>query len=174
MSNMSFRGMALWLRWRERRGDLRQQLVDAGLDQGQVVLDYGCGIGSYTLPAARIVGESGMVYALDIHPLAIQTVEKRAGEEQIPNIRTIHSGKDTGLADDSVDVILLYDVIHGIQNKQALLQELHRVLRPDGHLSVIPDHMSRGELLEIMTQPNLFCLQGQHGEVLAFTKDGSA
>ena len=76
--NLAFRGMALWLRAREIFGDMQQRLIDAGLQGGQVVLDYGCGIGSYSIPAARIVGDGGTVYALDMHPLAIETVERRA------------------------------------------------------------------------------------------------
>ena len=67
ISNLGFRGLAFILRRREKRHDLRALLVRAGLSQGQAVLDYGCGIGSYALPAARIVGAEGKVHALDIH-----------------------------------------------------------------------------------------------------------
>ena len=49
-----------------------------GLRKGQIVLDYGCGIGSFAIPAAKIVGDDGFVYALDIHPLAIRTIEQKA------------------------------------------------------------------------------------------------
>jgi len=48
-----------------------------GLKKGQIMLDYGCGIGSFTIPASQIVGNNGVIYALDIHPLAIKTVEKK-------------------------------------------------------------------------------------------------
>jgi len=52
-------------------------LREMGIQKGQTVLDYGCGIGSFSIPAAKMVGNDGIVYALDIHPLAIKAVEKK-------------------------------------------------------------------------------------------------
>lgn len=174
MSDISFRGLALWLRLREKRGDPQRRLQEAGLELGQDVLDFGCGIGSFTLPAAQIVGKSGTVYALDIHPLATETVERRAASEQLGNIKTILSDRDTGLPDQSVDVVLLYDVLHSVSDQQALLRELHRVLRPPGLLSVVPDHMTRDQVLKTMGGEGLFDFQAQRGESLAFTKHADA
>lgn len=173
MPNIYFRGMSLFLKLRERFGNPRDQLEKVGLEQGQVVLDFGCGIGSYALPAARIVGPEGMVYALDVHPLAIKTIERRARQEALANLKTIHSGQGTGLPDESVDVVLLYDVFHMIPDQGALLQELHRVLRPGGLLSVIPDHMGEDALLEVMGNGDLFAAQGRHKKALAFKKQAN-
>jgi ubiquinone/menaquinone biosynthesis C-methylase UbiE len=166
--NVAFRGMAVWLRLREIFGDRRQRLVEAGVKEGQTILDYGCGIGSYAIPAAQIVGTEGRVYALDMHPLAIETVQRRARKENLPNVKTIHSDLDTGLADQTVDVVLLYDVFHMVPDQPALLRELHRVLKPGGRLSVLPDHMANDELLSAMNRGNLFGLQVEHGAVLEF------
>jgi len=55
-------------------------LREMGIQKGQTVLDYGCGIGSFSIPAAKMVGDDGVVYALDIHPLAIKAVEKNQKE----------------------------------------------------------------------------------------------
>ena len=170
MSNLGFRGMALYLKLRERFGKPRERLASVGLDRGHVVLDYGCAIGSYTLPAAQIVGDEGQVYALDIHPLAIQSVERRAREGNLANITTIHSDRETGLSDESVDVVLLYDVLHSVPDKEALLRELHRVLRPDGLLSVLPDHMEEEVFLRTMEAGDLFVLQDRQGKAFAFQK----
>ena len=170
MSNLSFRGLSLFLKARERFANPRQRLEGAGLEPGQAVLDYGCGIGSYAIPAAQIVGEGGVVYALDIHPLAVETVARRAGKENLANIKTIQSGRDTGLPDESLDAILLYDVLHAVPDKGALLRELHRVLKRGGFLSVVPDHMEEDVLLELVQGGNLFSLQARHGEAYQFTK----
>jgi ubiquinone/menaquinone biosynthesis C-methylase UbiE len=170
MSDLDFRGMAFYLKLRERFEKPRARLVNAGLDRGQVVLDYGCGIGSYTLPAAQMVGDKGQVYALDIHPLAIKAVERRAREGNLANITTVHSDRETGLADESVDVILLYDVLHSVPDQRALLQELHRVLKADGVLSVLPDHIEEEVFLQTMEGGNLFVLQDRQGKVFAFQK----
>jgi ubiquinone/menaquinone biosynthesis C-methylase UbiE len=53
----------------------RKVLEEVGIKPGLRVLDYGCGPGGYVADAAERVGESGTVYALDIHPLAIQRVQ---------------------------------------------------------------------------------------------------
>jgi ubiquinone/menaquinone biosynthesis C-methylase UbiE len=162
--------MALYLKLRERFGKPRERLASVGLDRGHVVLDYGCGIGSYTLPAAQIVGDKGRVYALDIHPLAIQTVERRARAGNLANITTIHSDRETGLPDESVDVVLLYDVLHSVPYRGALLRELHRILKPDGLLSVLPDHMEEEVLMRTLEAGKLFVLQDRQGKVFAFQK----
>jgi ubiquinone/menaquinone biosynthesis C-methylase UbiE len=170
MSDFSFRCMSLWLRLRERSRDLRAELVTNGLEAGQVVLDFGCGIGSYTIPAAQIVGDEGLVYALDMHPLAIRAVERRAREADLSNVRTILSKGDTALPDGSMDVVLLYDVLHSVPEKQALLAELCRVLKPGGHLLVKPDHMSRDELLDKVYAGNSLSLERERGESFDFKR----
>lgn len=171
LSDMSFRGMALWLKLREGFGDPKERLEQAGVRKGHAVLDFGCGIGSYTIPAAQIVGSDGVVYALDIHPIAIRTVEKRATRERLGNVKTILSDRDTYLPSHSVDRVLLYDVLHAVPDKLALLRELHRVLKPGGHLSVIPDHMPTDEFLETMSTENLFTLETQHGKPFEFIRN---
>ena len=162
--------MSLFLKAREWLGDPSQRLVEAGLDPGQAVLDFGCGIGSYAIPAAQIVGDGGIVYALDIHPLAVEKVERRARKENLANVETIQSDRDTGLPDESVDAILLYDVLHSVPAKGDLLRELHRILKHDGFLSVVPDHMEEDVFLETVQDGNLFSLQARHDKVYQFVK----
>jgi ubiquinone/menaquinone biosynthesis C-methylase UbiE len=122
------------------------------------------------MPAAEIVGPHGRVYALDIHPLAVKAVQKRADRAQLANIETIQSGCDTQLADASVDIVLLYDVLHAVPNKRALLDELHRILKPGGRISVLPDHMTEQDLSATMEAGGLFTMQTRHGEVFEFKK----
>lgn len=170
MLDLDFQGMALWLRMREWFRDPGAELAQAGLREGQVVLDYGCGIGSYALPAARLVGKTGKVYALDIHPLAVQAVERRARKERAANIQGICSDRDTGLLDGSVDLVLLYDVLHAVPDKGALLAELHRVLKADGKLLVKPDHLAEESFVPFMAATGLFSLESRQGETFAFNR----
>lgn len=170
MPNWFFRGMAFNLRLVERFRKPEERLAKIGLKPGQTVLEYGCGAGSFTVPAARIVGQEGTVYALDIHPLAIEAVEKRSTKEKLTNVTTILSDRNTGLDDESVDVILLYDTLHLVSDKQALLQELHRVLKPGGFLSTDHQHTNREEFLETMTSGNLFSLWTANGKTINFHK----
>ena len=146
-------------------------LHEMGLHEGQSMLDYGCGIGSFSIPAAKIVGNNGVVYALDIHPLAIKTVEKEIRKKKISNIKTILSGRDTGLPDESVDLVLLYDVLQMIKDKEKLLEELHRVLKSGGSLFATAEHLKVSEFMSILTKEKLFTLIGQKGELFEFKKN---
>jgi len=141
------------------------------LKEGQKTLDYGCGIGSYTFPAAKLVGEKGKVYALDKQPLAIKKIEEKAQREEFRNIDTILSDEDTGLPNDSVDVILLYGVLPEIEHRESLLRELYRVLKPNGYLSTrFCFRMKKDRVLEIIDEANLFSLREQKGHILNFSK----
>jgi ubiquinone/menaquinone biosynthesis C-methylase UbiE len=172
MPDISFKFMAWMLGvMRDRFQNPRAKLERVGIREGQTVLDFGCGIGSFAIPAAQIVGERGKVYALDIHPLAIEAVEKKARKKKLTNITAILSDRDTGLPDERIDVILLYDTIHMIKDKQALLEELHRVLKPDGLLSVWAPHQPKvNKTVEIVQENGLFSLRDQDKKLLNFKK----
>ncbi|MEA3352145.1 MAG: class I SAM-dependent methyltransferase [Chloroflexota bacterium] len=145
-------------------------LREIGLQQRQTMLDYGCGVGVFTMPAAQIVGDDGVVYALDIHPLCIRTVEKEIGKRGIANVKTILSDRETGLPNESVDVVLLYDVLQMITDRGRLMEELHRVLKPDGRLCATAEHLDVSEFLDVITKDNLFTLVDRKGPVFRFRK----
>jgi len=59
-----------------------RRLTQAGLGSGQRVLEVGCGPGFFTVPAAKITGEAGFVYALDINPAAIEHVRHKVDRDR--------------------------------------------------------------------------------------------
>ena len=132
MSSVGFKLMALVFRIRDILRPRMDLLKEAGIEPGFCVLDYGCGPGSYIAPLAQLVGTAGVIYALDIHPLAIKEVQKKASRKAIKNLKTIDSDCSTGLPDCKVDVVLLYDIFHDLSLPDEVLRELHRVLKPDG------------------------------------------
>ena len=108
---------------------------------------------------------------MDKQPLAIKKVEERAQREGFRNIDTILSDRDTGLPDESVDVILLYGVLPEIKHKEPLLRELYRVLKPNGYLSTrFCFRMKKDRILKIIEETNLFSLKEQKGHILNFSK----
>ncbi len=145
-SASDFALMALSYRLRDRLKPRRPYLEEAGVRVGMTVLDFGCGPGSYTEVAARMVGPSGRVYALDRNPAAIQATQSRVARAGLRNVKTIQSDGTTGLLRRSVDLILLYDIFHDLQHPDDVLGELHHVLRPSGVLSA-QDHHLKGTLL---------------------------
>ena len=95
--------------------------------EGQTFLDYGCGTGSFSIPAARIIGKQGKVYALDCFPQQLEIIKKKSSSEDLTNIETISSDKKTGLADECVDIIWMCDVLHELKERREVIEELHRV-----------------------------------------------
>jgi ubiquinone/menaquinone biosynthesis C-methylase UbiE len=146
-----------------------KELAKLDIVTGQTVLDYGCGIGSFTLPLARLVGDGGRVYALDIEPSAVERVRKLAQREGITNIETILSDSDTGLPDRSVDLALFIGVLPHLQDAGPVLVELHRVLKPGGMLATRHCfRVSRQEVLRRISETGLFRPGIEQGHMLGF------
>jgi ubiquinone/menaquinone biosynthesis C-methylase UbiE len=148
-SNLDFGLMSLVIRARDLRLPRREILKEIGIQTGFRVLDFGCGPGSYVPAVSEMVGPSGKVYALDIHPLAVESVQRLVSKRGITNVETILSNCRTRLPDDSIDVVLLYDIYHDLAEPEGVLNELHRVLKPDGMLS-FNDHQMKDE--EVMAR----------------------
>lgn len=170
MPDIAFKVMAFLIALHHRFINVREKLGKTGIKEGRTVLDFGCGSGHYAIAAARMVGEKGRIYALDIHPLAIRTVEKKAEKQGLTNVTTILSDRDTGLPGESIDVILLYDTIHMVKDKRALLEELHRVMKSNGLLSIWVGHMKAEDVLEIVEKGGLFSLRDHYGRLFNLYK----
>jgi len=134
----------------------------AGLKAGQKVLEVGCGPGFFSIPAARIVGENGTVHALDISPFAIERVQQKIEKEGVTNVKTILAdAAQTGLPDESFDLIFVFGFGHHVSDMADVFAELHRLLKPAGVLSV------EGRLVP----PNqLFHPRGSEGRVVQYGK----
>lgn len=168
--NFHYKLMALFFKFRDFFLPRMNIVKEVGIEPGFHVLDYGCGPGSYIVPLAKLVGESGKIYALDIHPLAIQMVQDIAAQKGLKNIETIHSDCATGLENGAIDVVLLYDTYHDVTNPDGVLEELHRVLKPDSVLSLTDHHMKEDEILSQITRNNLFVLSRKGKKTYSFSK----
>ena len=172
MPSLGFKLMSLALKVRDLFLPPMSILNEVGIEPGAYVLDYGCGPGAYIVPLADLVGESGRIYALDVHPLAIESVQRTASTKKLTNVETICSDCATGLPDSSVDVVLLCDTLHLLSNPNGVLQELRRVLKPEGVLSVSDHHMKENELTSTVTNSGLFGLSGKGKRTYSFSRQG--
>jgi ubiquinone/menaquinone biosynthesis C-methylase UbiE len=145
-------------------------LQEVGIKTGFHVLDYGCGPGSYILPLSELVGKFGKIYALDANPLAIDAVKRLATKKGLTNVRTILSDRETGLSPDSVDIVLLYDILHDLKEHEGVLAELYRVLKPGGILSVSDHHLKKDEIISRVTENGLFRLSAKKENSINFAK----
>lgn len=170
MRNIDFAVMSLMFRIRDILRPPAEALEEAGAGPGMRVLDFGCGPGSYSRAAAEMVGDSGVVYALDELPVATEKVKKKAAGRNISTIRTILSACETGLDDESIDLALLYDVYHDLRDPDCVLKELHRVLKPVAVLSFSDHHLKEDAITVAITAGGLFELAGRGKRTVTFRK----
>jgi SAM-dependent methyltransferase len=158
-----------------------ETLINVGVSRGQTVLDYGCGSGTFTIPSAKIVGKRGRVYAFEARSDRLERVREKAKEEALGNIVPVLSDSSKysiDLPDKCIDIILVYDMMHEVEDPRGLLQELHRVLKKEGILSVFPMHMGTEHFIDVMKEYGIFGLRNRYGpprfktasEILNFNK----
>ncbi len=170
MPAIAFKVMSWLINIRNRRHPPKEILQETGIKPGFKVLDYGCGPGGHSIAAAELVGEQGKVYALDIHPLALEAVEKVAAEKRLANIETIQSACATGLDAESLDMVMLYDIFHMLGNQKEVLSELHRVLKPGAILSADDHHMKAEDVVSGVEGTGLFKLRARGEKTYEFAK----
>ena len=109
------------------------------------VADIGAGSGWFSVRAARRVGPSGTVYAVDINPESTKYIEARARKENLTNVKTVLSKeKDPLLPTASVDAVLLLKTYHDISQPIELLKNLRKSLRAGARVGII-DRKGRGD-----------------------------
>ena len=168
MPGFWFTLMAWEYRARSKPGNIIRELTASGIEPGMHLLDFGCGPGRYTIPLATLVGAEGSVCAVDVHPLAIRAVRKEAARQGLTNVRTALSDCATGLKPESIDAILLFDTLHDVEEKEAVLAEMRRVLKPAGRL-LYKDHSLNGSRLFALMREDDWRPCGR-SEVLSFVK----
>ena len=118
----------------------------SGIKPGMRVLEIGCGSGAFAVPAARLIGEEGKLYALDIQKNMLTQLERKLalpGNTGIHNIVLVNeSAYSLPFEADSVDLVYMVTVLQEIPDRLHALSEIRRVLKPGGILAVsefLPD-----------------------------------
>src|SRR3989338_575394 len=112
------------------------------LSAGKRVADLGCGrTGHFVFPAVKIVGDKGIVYAVDVVKNILDSIKSMASSEGYDNVQTVWSdiempGK-TPIPDNSLDVCFYVNVLFQLKNKAGAIKEAARMLKPGGYLVVV-------------------------------------
>ena len=133
-------GGAGWLERPEREDEeAPSKALDAlELKPGMVVADIGAGSGYYASRMARRVGPSGRVYATDIQQGMIDLLDRRIRSEGLANVTTVLGGMDDPkLPANSIDLAIMVDVYHELQQPQIFLQRLKAAFKPGGRLVLL-------------------------------------
>jgi ubiquinone/menaquinone biosynthesis C-methylase UbiE len=129
---------------REERLQIDRVMNILGIASGKTVADIGAGSGWFTVRAARRVGDSGVVYAVDINPDAIQYIASRAKKENLHNVQPNLGKPDDPLLPAKVDAVLLLKTYHEVAQPITLLRNLRASLAPGARVGVI-DRNGNGE-----------------------------
>lgn len=123
-----------------------EQVMDIlKITDGKTVADIGAGSGWFTVRAAKRVGESGKVYAVEINEDAVKHINERAAKENFKNIETVLGKEDNPLLPQhSVDAVLILKTYHEIAEPVALLKNLRSSLNENALVGII-DRNGTGE-----------------------------
>lgn len=133
-------------------------LLRLGLNnQANDVVEFGCGYGTFTIPAAKII--KGNIYALDIEPDMIRATSEESKKQGLSNVCAIlrdFMAKGSGLPDESVDYVMLFNILH-LETPDILIGEAKRVLTKSGKLGIIhwnyDPSTPRGPSMDIRPKP---------------------
>lgn len=118
-----------------------QVIEEANIKEGMQIADFGCGAGYFTIPMARIVGEKGKVYAVDVLKTALESVKSKAKIEGLLNIEIVLSNLEilgnSKLEDEFMDSVLLANILFQSLKKADIIKEAKRILKKGGKLIVI-------------------------------------
>jgi len=105
---------------------------------GSVIADVGCGIGFLSIPAAKMLGPKGRVIAMDISDVMLGDIEKRIKQENITNIIPKKSREyEFPLDDASVDMAIIVNVLHEVDDKVRFMKEVARILKRSGRIGIV-------------------------------------
>ncbi|WP_455449477.1 class I SAM-dependent methyltransferase [Natrinema thermotolerans] len=125
-----------------------------GIAPGLTVAEVACGNGYFALPAARITAPEP-VYALDLEESLLEECTRLAERQEIENVVPVHGDarRMARLLPERVDVVLLANTFHGIDDKQAFVEEAAESLRPSGYLAVVNWHDRPRETTTVAGEP---------------------
>jgi ubiquinone/menaquinone biosynthesis C-methylase UbiE len=132
-----------------RAGKSSFELIEAGklfqvlaLKPWFTVLDMGCGPGTYSIAMAEIMGDGGIVYAVDLWAEGIERLKERAEHRGLKNVRPLVAdvSRALPLSGDSMDLILMATVLHSLKEaavRDGALAEVRRLLKRHGTFAVV-------------------------------------
>ena len=119
-----------------------QLLTRLGVQGGQHVADFGCGVtGHFILPAARMVGSEGRAYAVDVQQSVLRAVEDRATQEGLTNLEVVWSDVErmgaTRIPAASLDAVLIVNTLFLTSKRDRVLAEAARLLKSGGSVLIV-------------------------------------
>jgi ubiquinone/menaquinone biosynthesis C-methylase UbiE len=117
-----------------------EDILEPHIRKGMNVLDIGCGMGFFSLPMARTVGETGRVVCIDLQPRMIKGLVRRSKKAGLlDRIDARVSQKNSLMLNDiagKIDFVLAFAVVHEVPDKERLLSEIQNTMKEEGKLLI--------------------------------------
>ena len=114
------------------------QLLGPYIHEGFTVIDIGPGMGFFTIPMCRLVGESGKVIAVDIQKQMLNRINKRAEKAGVlQQLRTVLNTSENLVIDEKADFILTFWMVHEVPDQGEFLRDVKNLLKPQGHYLLV-------------------------------------
>lgn len=105
---------------------------------GEIIADIGAGTGYFALPMAGRTGNGGRVIAVDAQPEMLEWIRRKMGTSGFTNIQLVHAeAESTTLPGANCDLVFMANVWHEFPNRDAVLAEAARILKPGGRLAIL-------------------------------------
>ncbi len=127
------------------------KIVGGYIEEGQTVLDLGCGPGVFSIAMAEMVGEKGRVIAADIQDEMLQMLRQKVEKTKLESRIRIHkSSPDKIGISEKVDFALAFYMVHEVPDKERFLREVATILKPQGKLLIVEPkfHVSKSSFEE--------------------------
>jgi SAM-dependent methyltransferase len=122
---------------RDERLQINRVMDILQIGPGKTVADIGAGSGWFTVRAAKRVGDTGTVYAVDINPEAIRYIDSRIRKENLQNVKPVLGKADNPNLPAGVNAVLMLKTYHEVAEPIALLRNLRLSLAPGARVGVI-------------------------------------
>lgn len=117
---------------------------------GVSVADLGAGLGAYSFILSQKVGPEGKVYACDVQKDMLTRLEREIHDRGVTNIQTVWSNienhQGTKLRDQSIDWVIIANVLFQVEDRDSMIKEIARILKPNGNVLVVDWSESFGNL----------------------------
>ena len=147
-------------------------LTSAGLKEGDKILEVGFGPGFFTFPASEIVGEKGLIHAIEINSIFVKKLQKKIDKLNKRNIVVkLENVTKTSLDNDTMDVAFFFGVFHNLTSVvDEVVSEMYRILKPGGLMTIQKSHKPLEKYLEKITAEGRFELLEEKKRMIIFRK----
>lgn len=122
-----------------------ERIMDAlGIADGAVVADVGAGGGWFTVRLAQRVGPNGLVYAQDIQPRMIESINRRVRRAGLTNVQSVIGTPSNPLLPGPIDALLMVEVYGQVADPVTLLRNVRPRLKPGGRVGIVEYKLDGG------------------------------